>query len=54
LLAASINFYLDGFILQAVISFLVALAAVFMMGKNIACGIGKCKTKIKEEESDDN
>lgn len=50
----SANFYLNGFMLQAIITFIVALLAAFFMGKNIRCGIGGCKIETKEEDKDDN
>ncbi len=50
----SVNFYLNGFTLQAIITFIAALLAVFFMGRNIRCGIGGCKLETKEEDKDDN
>jgi len=50
----SVNFYLNGFMIQAIISMVVALAAIVFMGRNIKCGINSCKTKTKEENTDDN
>ena len=54
LLVLSVNFYLNGFVIQAVISGVVAVALILFMGKNISCAKGGCKTKIKEDDIDDN
>ena len=50
----SVNFYLNGFVIQAAISGIVAIAMIVFMGRNISCAKGRCETKVKEDESDDN
>lgn len=54
LLVLSVNFYLNGFVMQAVMSGIFAVSLILFMGKNISCANGGCKTKIKEDDIDDN
>lgn len=54
LLVLSVNFYLNGFVIQAVISGIFAVSIILFMGKNIGCANGSCQAKIKEEDTDDN
>ncbi len=48
----SINFYLNGFIFQAVICMLAAMIAFFIMGQNIKCGLNGCEIKTEEGKND--
>lgn len=53
LLVLSVNFYLNGFPIQAVLSGMFAVSIILFMGKNISCANDGCKTKIKEDDTDD-
>ena len=53
----SVNFYLNGFVLQAAIAGVLSLVLISFMIRNVGCPNGACKPKIKdkkEEETDDN
>lgn len=54
--ALGINFYLNGFYIQASLMGLVSLGFMFLMIKNISCRQGRCAIKkaknIKDEKCD--
>jgi len=51
----SVNFFLNGFILQAVIMGSISLAFAYFMYRNLGCPNGSCAPKLKDkEETDDN
>ena len=50
----SVNFYLNGFILQAIIAGVFSLILVSFMIRNVGCPNGGCKPKLKEEDKNDN
>jgi len=50
----SVNFYLNGFIIQAIITGVLALIAISFMIRNVGCPNGSCAPKIKEEDKNDN
>lgn len=53
LFVLSVNFYLNGFFIQAAMSGIFAVLVILLMSRNISCANGDCKTKIKEDEADD-
>ncbi len=54
LLVMSMNFYLNGFFIQSVITGVAAISVIVFMKRNISCTKGSCKTKNKEDKQDDN
>ena len=48
----SVNFYLNGFVLQALISGAFSLLLISFMIRNVGCANGGCKTKTKTKEKE--
>lgn len=46
----SVNFYLNGFMIQAVMTGVLALALLIVMIKNVQCRKSGCSMKFKTEE----
>ncbi len=49
----SVNFYLNGFIPQSIMSALLALVLLYFMYKNITCKTGSCGIKKGKSTSDE-
>ncbi len=54
LFGLGINFYIDGFLLQAAISATAGIYIIAGKGKNHGCTTGSCNPKTKEDNTDDN
>lgn len=54
----AVNFYLNGFVIQAFTTGLMAVGFMILMARNLSCKGGSCapkyKDKKKEEDKDDN
>lgn len=50
----SVNFYLNGFYVQAFITVAMAVGLIVFMIRGAGCRGGACKTKIEKEENSDN